>query len=139
MPMKREPPITEREVRIQVTTTQLCTADETEEECERTITVPKDMLWIFETFWECGRTAVAKNTDYSQGDKWYNNFEGGGLKGIVNRMQDKFCRLVNLLNSGQAAVKEETFEDTCMDLATYALLLMQAHKEGLSLDGELWE
>ena len=102
------------------------------------ITIPEHFLWMWEALIKCILTATAKNHDYSQGQKWYHNFSGGGLKGIVNRMQDKFMRCVNLLNGNEAEVQDESFDDTCLDLATYCLLLYGARKAGLSVEGDLW-
>ena len=104
--------------------------------CE--ITIPEHFMWMWEALIKCILTATAKNHDYSQGEKWYHNFSGGGLKGIVNRMQDKFMRLVNILNGNEAEVKDESFNDTILDLATYCYLLYGARKEGLSIEGDLW-
>lgn len=79
-----------------------------------TLTIRADMLWIFKRMWACAKLSAAKNQDYSKRDAWYSNFSGGGLKGIINRMSDKFDRLVNLVRrqDGKGAV-DEAFEDTC--------------------------
>ena len=42
-------------------------------------------------------------------------------KGILVRMSDKWARIVQL-STKEAAVKDETIEDTLLDLANYALL-----------------
>jgi len=88
------------------------------------------------------RTIRDKNQDYADykgGGDFFKNFRGGGLKGIVNRMGDKLLRLAHLLKSGVAAVKDESFEDTCLDLANYSLILLEAYKARLTVDGELWQ
>ena len=112
--------------------------DDGEIQADESLEIPDHFLWMWDAMITCMKTAAAKNHDYSQGQKWYHNFNGGGLKGIVNRMQDKFARLVNILNGNEAEVKDESFDDTCLDLATYSLLLYGARKEGLSVEGDLW-
>ena len=43
-------------------------------------------------------------------------------QGFLTRMTDKLSRLATLLKQ-ENAVKSESFEDTCMDLANYSILL----------------
>jgi hypothetical protein len=58
-----------------------------------------------------------KDRDYGPG-----NLSVMGLPGVVVRISDKTARLVNIVNSGQHAVKEETVVDTLRDLANYAII-----------------
>ena len=109
-----------------------------DERCEEEFSIPTHFMWMWKAFIKCMTTAAAKNHDYSQGEEWYHNFSGGGLKGIVNRMSDKFQRLINLLKRDGKMEVRESFEDTCLDLATYAVILFGAFEEGLTLEGELW-
>lgn len=75
--------------------------------------------------------AKAKNTDYAgAGDNAFANFtkvETLGIAtteaGFLTRMTDKLCRLVSFLNNGQLAVKDESVEDTLLDLANYCILM----------------
>lgn len=71
----------------------------------------------------CEVTA-AKNSDYSNGLDPFRNFRKYGAKGFLVRIDDKISRLESLLEKDlNAAVENESFEDTCLDLANYALLL----------------
>jgi len=69
-----------------------------------------------------------KNHDYA-GEDPFSNFrqsEKIGIpawKGCMVRLGDKWSRLCQLAKKGEAEVKDETFEDTCLDLAIYALIL----------------
>jgi hypothetical protein len=70
-----------------------------------------------------------KNTDYSSGADPFRNFrivEAYGLsaeQGFITRMSDKMARLANFIQNGEYKVKDESFLDTCLDLANYSLLL----------------
>jgi hypothetical protein len=53
--------------------------------------------------------------------------------GVLVRLQDKWSRLEQFARSGQLMVKDETVEDTLMDIAVYSLLgiiLRREEKEG---------
>lgn len=73
----------------------------------------------------------AKGMDYSgAGDSPFDNFtvvERAGIAstevGFLTRMMDKIVRVDTVIKTGQAHVKEESLEDTLMDLANYAILL----------------
>lgn len=90
-------------------------------------------------------TARRKNADYAG--------QGGGLDafanlamieqashgaipaehGFLTRMSDKWSRLLSLMTSGkEAQVKNESIDDTLMDLANYCILLRlyRQHKAG---------
>lgn len=72
-----------------------------------------------------------KNADYTgTGDDPFANFsrvESMGacttLQGFLVRILDKYSRLVSFSQRGFLFVADESFEDTCLDLANYALLL----------------
>jgi len=69
----------------------------------------------------------AKNNDYSGGRDALKNFRRHGPYGIVVRMDDKLSRLDSFYNPEEKVelqVKAETADDTAMDLANYALLLI---------------
>lgn len=81
-------------------------------------------------FEECIRIMKRKNSDYGAGDDPLKNFrmvENSGLcrmeTGIVVRMSDKFQRVINLLEK-EPSVKEESIQDTLVDLINYAAILM---------------
>lgn len=81
-----------------------------------------------------------KNSDYSGSNDFFENFREAGLMGILVRMGDKMKRLKNLLlKGGKGAVKDETFEDTCLDLANYSLILLAAFQDDMSVGGESWD
>lgn len=80
-----------------------------------------------------------KNADYTgQSEDFLKNFRGGGMKGIVARLNDKFMRVVHLLKNKEAAVTSESFRDTCLDASNYFALLCYAYETGMSLEGDLW-
>ena len=45
-----------------------------------------------------------------------------GWKSIIVRLGDKYSRLLNFAKKGRLEVKDESFIDTCVDMANYALL-----------------
>lgn len=71
-----------------------------------------------------------KNADYTgTGDDPFANFDRVSILGIssteqgfLTRMLDKFCRLVSFVQRGVLLVKDESLEDTCLDLANYCIL-----------------
>lgn len=71
-----------------------------------------------------------KNQDYAADDDPFQNFrmvEDAGLmsleEGIAVRMSDKMQRVFNLLDE-EAAVDDESLEDTLLDLMNYANILL---------------
>jgi hypothetical protein len=74
---------------------------------------------------------AAKNADYADSDaNGFLNFEesailAGGTpeQGFLFRIADKLIRVKNLLRKGEAAVKNETIEDTLLDAINYLALL----------------
>lgn len=87
----------------------------------------------------------AKNSDYTGiGDDPFANFRAIApnnsewiLIGFLTRMSDKFSRLKSFVERGKFLVKDENFEDTCMDLANYAILLSGYMKEAKKDNGAL--
>lgn len=91
---------------------------------------------------------AAKNSDYcGDGDDPFANFsrvEAMGitdtLRGFLVRMSDKLSRLTSFAQKGHYNVSDESFEDTCLDLANYAILLAayqhSKRKPIVSTDGE---
>ncbi len=85
----------------------------------------------------------AKNSDYAGtagAQDAFANFRmieklsGGSIStesGMLTRMSDKFSRLMSLVASGnEQKVKDESVEDTLIDLANYAILLAIYRKDG---------
>ena len=72
-----------------------------------------------------------KSNDYASGDDPFRNFRAFGELGILVRMSDKFARLrTALYDRKDMAVSDETVEDTVLDLATYAVLLLAYRRGG---------
>lgn len=70
----------------------------------------------------CGRLNrlyQKKNHDY--GDAFAKAFKKSGLNQTVMRLTDKLSRLETLA-SAEAAVSDESVEDTLMDLANYSIM-----------------
>lgn len=72
---------------------------------------------------------VQKNGDYAGDSDPFQNFELSAHlgvpvpKAIVVRMSDKLQRIANLLDR-DAQVKDESIEDTLLDLANYTYILL---------------
>jgi hypothetical protein len=74
----------------------------------------------------------AKNADYTggSGDPFANFKQAGNFVqlpqiteiGFFTRMSDKFSRIGSFITKGVLQVKDETVEDTLIDLANYCLL-----------------
>lgn len=65
-----------------------------------------------------------KNNDYTgKTDDPFRNFRRRGEFGFIVRMDDKLARLESFLEKGSYEVADESFEDTCLDLANYSILL----------------
>ena len=75
------------------------------------------------------RLMKAKNNDYSYGDDPYNNFRGSEMLGIspiigiLLRMQDKMMRIKTFALCNNLNVKEESVNDSIIDLINYAVLI----------------
>lgn len=73
---------------------------------------------------------MKKTNDYATIDDPYRNFrmcESVGVsveKGILVRMCDKLSRIGNLIDNGTASVKDESVEDTLIDVMNYANILL---------------
>lgn len=76
------------------------------------------------------QTARDKNNDYTATDDPFDNFFAveqlnvcEAEIGLLVRMTDKFKRVVALIKGKEQMVKEESIDDTLIDLANYAILL----------------
>ena len=73
----------------------------------------------------------AKNADYTGTDKSpFANFSRTELNGVCSteqgflvRMGDKFARITSFVQKGVLMVKDESVEDTLLDLANYCILM----------------
>lgn len=85
---------------------------------------------------------VAKNADYTgAGDDPFANFSNiannGGAsaeQGFLVRMNDKMGRISSFVEKGILEVKDESIEDTLIDLANYAILMAGFIKSRKSLE-----
>lgn len=71
----------------------------------------------------CGnlyKTYLKKNHDY--GDSFSQTFKKFGIISALVRISDKYNRLVSLIEKNNNLVKDETIEDTLLDLAGYCLM-----------------
>lgn len=75
--------------------------------------------------------AKAKNRDYcgkKEGSDPFSNFKASPIvgvsveRGILVRMMDKMARISSLLDQ-EAQVKDESIQDSLMDLSNYSLIL----------------
>lgn len=73
---------------------------------------------------------AAKAHDYSPGEDTLGNFTECRRVGVAPhigcfiRLQDKYTRACNLIQGVEAAVRDETIEDTLIDMANYAILTL---------------
>jgi len=87
-----------------------------------------------------GKIFDAKNKDYSNGNLYKNFFESERIKispskGVILRMLDKVSRICNLINKERFEVKDESIEDTLLDLANYsliAILVLRKERESIN-------
>ena len=91
--------------------------------------------WFFkfqeDTFKNMLEITRRKNADYAgNGGDAFNNFtrvEVLGIasteQGFLTRMNDKFSRIISFMQNGELQVKDESVDDTLLDLANYCLLM----------------
>lgn len=63
---------------------------------------------------------IAKNKDY--GDSFGKSYQEYGLTMACIRLEDKLNRLKALSKNKEQQVKDESIEDTLLDLANYAIM-----------------
>lgn len=68
-----------------------------------------------------------KNSDY--GDS-YARFREKYPDAVLMRLFDKYCRLEQLLSGKDRKVKDETIEDTLLDMANYCIMEVVERKYG---------
>lgn len=71
-----------------------------------------------------------KNSDYANGEDAFSNFRlcesvgvASTLQGFLTRMLDKIARINSFVQKGTLAVKDESVQDTLLDLANYSILM----------------
>ncbi len=80
-------------------------------------------------FRKCLILASKKGRDYSGDTDGLSNFRTFGWKGIVVRLEDKMKRVIQFVKAGSFRVKEESIEDTLLDLINYAALTLIMYRE----------
>lgn len=92
-----------------------------------------------ESFSLCKEILKNKGHDYSGKEDPFKNFRNSQvvgvdpIRGIMVRMMDKISRLSQLADS-DPKVTDESFEDTCMDLVNYTILLSAMRVENIIKD-----
>jgi hypothetical protein len=97
-----------------------------------------------ETFDKLLAITKKKNADYAgKGGDAFNNFtrvEALGIatteQGFVTRMTDKLSRIISFMQNGELQVKDESVEDTLLDLANYCVLMagyLKSKKDATSI------
>lgn len=90
---------------------------------------------------ELADTYRNKNHDY--GDSFGKSFEKYGITAAMVRMEDKWNRLNNLvLDTENVYVKDESINDTLLDLANYCLMMymeLKIRKEKYEADIKEYE
>ena len=84
-----------------------------------------------DTFAEGHELMTRKNSDYCPKDNPLANVQTpftDAQTGILVRMGDKFSRLANLYTKEEVSVKDESFDDTLIDLMNYACILLSYRK-----------
>lgn len=87
-----------------------------------------------------------KNADYSgAGDDPFANFRQVGHLiqtipqiveiGMITRMSDKMSRIASFVEKGELQVKDESVQDTLLDVANYAILFMGILEEAKQTAG----
>ena len=89
----------------------------------------KELLKEVEETYKKGLSIIKiKNSDYAGGNDAFRNFRSASVAGIsperaiVVRILDKLSRISNLLDK-EASVKDESIEDTLIDLCNYTAIL----------------
>ncbi len=85
-------------------------------------------------------THEAKRNDYA-GEDPFGNFRESEKLGIpawlgaLVRLSDKYTRIMNLAGGRERKVKDETIDDTLLDLAVYAIIVLCLRKRSLEKPG----
>jgi len=84
---------------------------------------------LYNIFKIMGETHDKKSHDYGGNKDPLTNLRLFGWKGIVVRLGDKYCRLLNFANSETLHVKDENIIDTFIDSAVYSVLGVLLYKD----------
>lgn len=88
---------------------------------------------LFRTHKELSALALAlmkkKNSDYATESDPLFNFRRHGEYGIVVRMDDKLCRLQQIIKKGKWEVEDEPPEETLKDIMNYCVILSYMIRE----------
>ena len=97
--------------------------------------LPEATLQFISLLDKMKKISLAKSHDYAGSEDPMSNFrqcEAMGLpawKGIVVRLTDKLSRIQNFCKKEALEVKDESIEDTLIDMANYALLCIIMYRE----------
>lgn len=83
------------------------------ENMEKFEAITKEMVKLYET----------KNKNY--GDSFDKSLDEDGLLVSKIRLGDKFSRFVSLLKNNSTGTKDESIEDTLIDMANYAVMTIK--------------
>jgi hypothetical protein len=91
-------------------------------------------------------TFVRKNHDYTSNGLFgpgsnllrCEEFDVPAWKGVLIRLGDKWSRLTTFAKKGLLAVKDESVEDTFLDMAIYSLLGVLAYRRAREADRKPW-
>lgn len=78
--------------------------------------------YFSEILQEMSEVHERKNADY--GNNFHKRFKRWGFITALLRLSDKMERLENIYEKGQIEVKDESVEDTLLDLANYAVMTL---------------
>lgn len=96
----------------------------------------EDLFALHDRLTSVAKELIArKNADYGANTDPFANFRMSALLhiapefGVLLRMQDKMARLVSFIEKGELQVTEESWEDACIDIINYTVILCGLLKE----------
>lgn len=92
-------------------------------------TTDDKMKAMQEIFDSCLEIAYKKSHDYAGVTDSLSNFRTFGWKGVVVRLGDKFNRVANFSKQEEMYVKDESVEDTLMDMINYASICLMLYRQ----------
>ena len=88
------------------------------------MTKDKFLMLARNWFSECARILDKKNQDYADPKDALSNFRDFGSFGVIVRMGDKWNRIKNITKNQKVAVKDESFEDSLLDMINYCVICL---------------
>lgn len=99
----------------------------TEDIKEQEIYLPDNVKEFYKITQKMGEIYEKKNTDY--GNSFSELFSEYGLTSSCIRLEDKLKRLKRL-RTNENQVKDESIEDTLLDMANYAIMTVMELRKG---------